>query len=75
MAELRPKWCIFAGSKGTHTVFICTIPDNFKNMADASNFKKYIQNIVNPIRDYSDCLKLVMCIDPQPVFWKSDNLA
>ncbi|EFN85912.1 hypothetical protein EAI_10824, partial [Harpegnathos saltator] len=34
-AELRPKWCVSAGSNGTHTVCVCTIHQNFKNMCDA----------------------------------------
>lgn len=28
-AELRPKWCVSAGSKGIHTVCVCTIHQNF----------------------------------------------
>ncbi|OXU17872.1 hypothetical protein TSAR_001539, partial [Trichomalopsis sarcophagae] len=34
-AELRPKYRVFAGSSGTHNVFVCTIHQDFKAMIDA----------------------------------------
>lgn len=34
-AELRPKWCVIAGSSRTHSVCICTIHQNTKTMIDA----------------------------------------
>lgn len=36
-AELRSKWCVLAGSSGTHSVCVCTMHQNFKTMIDAAN--------------------------------------
>lgn len=38
-AELCPKWCVIAGSSGTHSVCVCTIHQNVKTMIDAVNLK------------------------------------
>ena len=34
-AELRPKYCVLAGSSGTHSVCVCTIHQNVKLMMHA----------------------------------------
>ena len=59
--QLRPKWCIMAGAKGTHTVCVCTIHENFKNMFDAANLKKNTSDSNQPLTDYKDCFSLVVC--------------
>ena len=33
--SLRPKWCVLAGPKGTHSVCMCTIQQNVKLMLSA----------------------------------------
>ena len=38
-AELRPKWCVIAGSSGMHSICVCTIHQNVKTMIDAINLK------------------------------------
>jgi len=35
-AALRPKWCVLAGSSGTHSACVCTYHQNPKLMIDAS---------------------------------------
>lgn len=62
-AELRPKWCVLAGSAGTHNVCVCTIHQNFKAMIDAINLAK-ISN--NNLKDDKDCLNYVLCKEPAP---------
>ncbi|EFN62014.1 hypothetical protein EAG_10159, partial [Camponotus floridanus] len=61
--ELKPKWCVLAGSSGTHNVCVCTIHQNFKAMIDAINIGKISNNI---LKDYKDCLNFVVCKDPKP---------
>lgn len=65
-AELRPKWCVLAGAKGTHSVCVCTIHENFKNMLDASNIKKFTENSKNQFQGYKDCFNFVLCRNPWP---------
>lgn len=49
--SLRPKWCIFAGSAGTHEQCICQIHQNFKLVLHALNIRKH----------YRDLMKLCVC--------------
>ena len=65
-AQLRPKHCILAGASGTHTVCVCTIHQNVKLMLDAINIKELTKHFQNPIKDYKDCLKQIMCQNPTP---------
>ena len=48
--ELRPKWCVTVGSKGSHAVCVCEIHQNVKLM---------IANILK--ETYSDLLKKMVC--------------
>lgn len=62
-AELRPKWCVLAGSAGTHNVCVCTIHQNFKAMIDAIS----LENISNgTLKNYKDCINFVLCGKPKP---------
>lgn len=65
-AQLRPKWCVFAGSSGTHSVCVCTIHQNFKTMLDAARLAEFCKDTKNPIKDHNDCIKFVLCRNPQP---------
>jgi len=62
-AELRPKWCVLAGAKGTHSVCVCTIHENFKAMLDACNLQRLTDNSEYPIKSYKDCFQFVICED------------
>jgi hypothetical protein len=49
--NLRPKWCILAGSAGTHTVCVCSIHQNVKLLLDAVKIKE----------SYKDLIKMLVC--------------
>lgn len=62
-AEFRPKYCVLAGSSGTHTVCICIYHENIKLMLKEINMQ-YLTDDPNLIlTDYCDCLKLTICPD------------
>lgn len=50
-SSLRPKWCILAGSSGTHTVCVCLYHQNIKLMLEGTGM-----NV-----DYKDLLSLIAC--------------
>ena len=58
-AQLKPKWCIYAGQKGTHALCVCTIHQNLKLMLSAvklgKNYHEFIENIVCS-RDSRECM-------------------
>ena len=58
-AELRPNWCVIAGSSGTHSVCVCTIHQNGKTMIDAINLKTLIKGSIIELNDYKDCIRSV----------------
>ena len=62
--KLRPKNCILAGASGTHSVCVCTIHQNVKLMLDAINVKKLTENSTMPILSYKDCIKEMICTNP-----------
>ena len=57
---LRPKWCVLAGSSGTHSVCVCMIHQNVILLLQASNieetYKELIQYLVCCInnKDYME---------------------
>lgn len=63
-AKLRPKNCILPGKSGTHSVCVCTIHQNVKTMFDAIDFKKLTDDEECKLSDYQDCLKKIVCSDP-----------
>ena len=63
-AQLRPKYCVLAGSSGTHSECVCTIHQNCKLLLDAINVKELTEDSQNPINDYKDCLKKITCNNP-----------
>lgn len=65
-AELRPKHCVLAGASGTHSVCVCTYHQNCKLMLDAINIESLTKNWAHPLRNYKDCLNVMMCQSPSP---------
>lgn len=65
-AKLRPKHCIFAGARGTHSVCVCTIHQNCKLILDAIEIQKLTRDEINPINNYKDCIKQIMCENSTP---------
>lgn len=63
--KLRPKNCILPGGSGTHNVCVCTIHQNVKTMLDAIDLKQLTLNEVNRLENYKDCLKMIMCPEPE----------
>ena len=60
-AELRPKWCVIAGSSGTHGVCVCTKHQNVKTMIDAINLKTLTKGSEIELNDYKDCISYILC--------------
>ena len=46
---LRPKWCVIAGSSGTHSVCVCTIHQNTILLVDALNWEVTYKDLVNKV--------------------------
>ena len=52
---LCPKWCVIAGSSGTHSVCVCSTPQNTTLLVDALNWKLHTkilsvkQNVIHQI--------------------------
>ena len=58
-ASLRPKWCILAGPKQTHSVCVCTIHQNVKSMLSAIELDKSYHDLIEMIacsRDSKICM-------------------
>ncbi|KAK2721504.1 hypothetical protein QYM36_003703 [Artemia franciscana] len=49
--SIRPKWCVLAGSAGTHTVCVCSIHQNVKLLLDAVKIEE----------SYKDLIKMLVC--------------
>ena len=47
--SLRPKWCILAGPKGTHSLCVCTIHQNVKLMLSAIGLERTYHEIIEMI--------------------------
>lgn len=62
-ANLRPKHCVTAGSAGTHSVCVCTI-QNCKLMLEAIDIEKLTENSEHPLKNYKDCLSMMICETP-----------
>ena len=58
-ASLRPKWCVLAGSAGTHTVCVCTYHENVKlKLAGLNKSLDYKNVMANAVCDQNskDCM-------------------
>lgn len=64
--QLRPKYCVLAGARGTHSVCVCVTHQNCKLMLDAINVANLTKDLEEPIKDYKDCLKSIMCEKLKP---------
>lgn len=60
-AQLRPTYCILAGSSGTHTVCVCVHHENVKLMLADVNIDSLTKNLHVPIKNYKDCLNVMVC--------------
>ena len=46
---LHPKWCVIAGSSGTHSVCVCTTHQNIILLVDALNCEVTYKDLVNKV--------------------------
>ena len=56
---LRPKWCVLAGSSGSHSVCVCTIHQNVKLMINAVKLDKDQHELVDMLvcsRNFKECM-------------------
>lgn len=60
-AELRPKYCILAGPKGTHSVCVCTTHQNVKLMIENSKLGVITDG---QLKTYKYCLPKLLCNPP-----------
>lgn len=60
-SELRRKYCVLAGPKGTHSVCVCTYHQNVKLMIENSKIPSLTDG---KIKHYRDCFAKVMCNPP-----------
>ena len=44
---LHPKWCIMADSSGSHSICVCTTPQNTILLVDALNWEVIYKDLVN----------------------------
>lgn len=66
---LRPKWCVLAGSPGTHAVCVCAIHENVELLAHALNLhdKEAIHQLMDKLvcrREDRNCM--LRCCDACP---------
>ena len=45
----RPKWCVLAGSSGTHSLCVCSIQQNAVPLVDAINWDIIYKNLISKI--------------------------
>lgn len=71
-AELRPKHCVLAGSRGTHSVCVCTIHQNVKLMLLGAKLPELTSNDETPLMTYHHCLARLICNPPLPKCYLGD---
>lgn len=71
-AELRPRYCVLAGTGGTHSLCVCLYHENPSLMFDGSNVVKLLQNSAIPLSSVRDCLRYITCKQPSLLCY-SDN--
>lgn len=64
-AELRPKWCVLAGTSGTHNVCVCVIHQNVKAMIDAAGLEIFSKNLKTILNNYDNCIRFILCDKPK----------
>ena len=58
-ASLRPKWCIIAGPKNTHSVCVCSYHQNVKLLLSSIEIEHLYYEIIDMIvcnRDSKECM-------------------
>jgi len=63
-AALRPRYCLLAGSPGTHSVCVCQRHENMKLMIEGANLKLYSSTEEGAMKNYKQCLATIRCEPP-----------
>lgn len=63
-SQLRPLYCVFAGSSGTHNVCVCIYHENMKLMLNAIDIEHLTRNANFILKDFRDCLNATICLNP-----------
>ena len=63
-SQLRPRNCIPAGARGTHTFCVCVHHENVNLMPDAVDLKEPTCEHFSPIKAYHDAMNRIMCSVP-----------
>ncbi|KAK3907971.1 ARL14 effector protein [Frankliniella fusca] len=63
-AALRPKYCLLAGSPGTHCVCVCQRHENIKLMIEGANLKLFSSTEEGSMKNYKQCLATIRCEPP-----------
>lgn len=62
-AQLRPKYCVLMGNRGTHAVCLCTHHQNCYLMFDAFDIENLSKDSGIPMKNYKDCMSQIICKD------------
>ena len=57
---LRPKWCVLAGSKMTHSVFVCSAHQNIVLLVDAMDWDLTYKDLIKKIVCNTESNKCIM---------------
>ena len=58
--DLRPKWCILAGSKITHSVYVCSAHQNVMFLVDAMYWDLIYKDLIKKIAYNPESNKYIM---------------
>lgn len=59
--QLRPPYCVLAGSSGTHNVCVCVYHENIKLLLDAIDLQSLTKNTSLILENYHDCIEATVC--------------
>ena len=72
--ELRPPYCVLAGSSGTHNVCMCGHHENGKLMLSAMDIENLTKDNQLPLKNYHDCIQAIVCNDSHDRCYLGDCL-
>ena len=60
-ADLRPPYCVLAGSSGTHNVWVCVHHEKVKLMLASVDLNKITGNTPLVLNNYHDYIDAIVC--------------
>ena len=73
-AELRPPYCVLAGSSGTHNVCVCVHHENVKLMLASVDLNKLTENTFLVLNNYHDCIDAIVCANAHDICYLGECL-